>query len=347
MAVGTEPADFLSLLTAITLHPRRLNTSPATQRFALALAGEWVENAATELASRSRRDRPSTVNVTIDGWPGQLSPTDELDDLASLYTTHVDRQVEREMRSVTSLHAVFGLVGSVTLLVVVAALLGPVGWLMLPAGASVIATTMLVRSRRSVPNRRRSLKQHGEARKKEGLAVRWMRRRPRRASCSSCGRRNSLRRNGSSSSCAAGPGQATVLISGPCGPRRQACPGRFPFSPTPATPPPRRASTARLGPGAVRVVQSPGRTSRRRPPRTDASARAGGDRHGTMRIDGRTAGERKPGHSAPDAPTVRRSSRLSTLWLGPSGSCVDEPDLARVLVPAQLLPATRRSAPRR
>ncbi len=173
-----EPqTDFLTLLANIGLQPRKAGASAATEQFAIALASEWIVDAAQELSASNRGEHPGSVPVNIHGWTRDLHPDDNYDAVAEDYTKFIDRQVREEVNRVTVSRPRAAL--AVALIVLISSVFAlrlrsfPQTFSMTSvalAGLLLLSSSLwLLLANRSLPGRKENVRSRGEDRKEDGI----------------------------------------------------------------------------------------------------------------------------------------------------------------------------------
>jgi hypothetical protein len=92
--------DFLTLISNAAVDPKKAGTSPGTQRFAVALAKDWISQASGRLEAANVAAHPAAVDVDIDGWRHQIDSSTHEQQLVSHLGAHIDRQTERAVAAV-------------------------------------------------------------------------------------------------------------------------------------------------------------------------------------------------------------------------------------------------------
>jgi hypothetical protein len=178
-SVAGEPrSDFLTMLTSIGINPENLGASITTRQLAMRLANEWIVTAANDLSARSRQEKPQSIKVEIGNWRGELMPGGGEDEAARSFTRLVDREVHDQLGQVNIVRQARTFSASCVLLIV-SMLAVTFRWLpfvpvLIFAGCSLAflggAFIWLGRSLRVLPDRRETVREDGEARKRAGLA---------------------------------------------------------------------------------------------------------------------------------------------------------------------------------
>lgn len=169
--------NFLTLLTDIAIHPDKAEASVVTEQFAIGMAGEWIKQAAGELATASRSEHPGSLEVNIHGWGRKLRPDDKEEILVNEFSNFIDARIRHDVREVNARRSfVRFLVASTIMVVSVGLLLGfrttsnlysriLLGIVVL---IFVISAASLLRTRSNMPIRKEDVRKTWEARKKDG-----------------------------------------------------------------------------------------------------------------------------------------------------------------------------------
>ncbi|HEX3782160.1 MAG TPA: hypothetical protein VHX38_21065 [Pseudonocardiaceae bacterium] len=92
--------DFLTLISNAAVDPQQAGTSPGTQRFAVALAKDWISQASGRLEAANIAAHPAAVRVDIDSWQHFIDSTTGEEQLVRDLSRHIDRQTERAVSAV-------------------------------------------------------------------------------------------------------------------------------------------------------------------------------------------------------------------------------------------------------
>ncbi|WP_410597373.1 hypothetical protein [Amycolatopsis sp. lyj-23] len=87
-----ETVDFLTLLSNAAVGERRTGTSPGTQRFAVALAKDWIVEGAGRLEAANVAAQPAAVEFALEGWSARIDQTTGEADLVAGLAAHIDAE---------------------------------------------------------------------------------------------------------------------------------------------------------------------------------------------------------------------------------------------------------------
>ncbi|WP_146175103.1 hypothetical protein [Umezawaea tangerina] len=165
--------DFLTLISNAALHAEKAGASLGTRRFAVALARDWIVQAAGRLEAGNLATVPSEVEVTLEGWRGTIDGATGEQHLVAGLARHIDRQTDRAVAKVRftggPLAAAIG-AGFALLFALLSAFGGSVGFavfMILVAGG--LGGWAAVQAR-GLPARRAEIRRQGEQRKAVALA---------------------------------------------------------------------------------------------------------------------------------------------------------------------------------
>lgn len=171
-------SDLLTLITNIGTSPEGTDASTATRQFALSLATEWISSAAHLHATACRDEQPSAIRLEIDGWTGQLPLDGRHDHLVAGFREFVQRQVDRELSTLTAMSPAVAIVASLSIFALSLRSLSP-GW-PTPEIAMVLTSVAIFlvmasgfwtyRSYLGLPARRAKVRARGERRMAAGEA---------------------------------------------------------------------------------------------------------------------------------------------------------------------------------
>ena len=100
LSVHDETVDFLTLLTNAGFFPEQVGASDGTQRLAIALAKDWVVEAAGQLEAENVAAMPTSVELAIDGWTGTIDERASEQDLVASVRAHIDADTQRQIDAV-------------------------------------------------------------------------------------------------------------------------------------------------------------------------------------------------------------------------------------------------------
>jgi hypothetical protein len=169
-----EHVDLLTLLTNAAFYPERSGVSRGTQRLAVALTKDWISAADAQLEAANVRSVPPHVDLSIEGWRGQVRQGVTEAGLVTGLTNHIDAETAQQLGQIRFKGG--PLVASVAAAIaVVLALVTAVGgstggavFLLLCAGGLGLYA---VNDYRRLPARRQKVIEAGEARKAHGVAT--------------------------------------------------------------------------------------------------------------------------------------------------------------------------------
>lgn len=168
-----ETVDFLTLLSNAAVGDRRTGTSPGTQRFAVALAKDWIAEGAGRLEAANLGAQPAAVEFELEGWSARIDGTTGEKHLVTSLSAHIVAETEAAVAKVKfagpPLSAAI-IAGVVLLLGLWAGLAHNPGL----AGFFLVGTAFLAGwsayQARSLPARRQELRRQGEQRRAVAVA---------------------------------------------------------------------------------------------------------------------------------------------------------------------------------
>jgi hypothetical protein len=89
-----ETVDFLTLLSNAAVGDPRTGTSPGTQRFAVALAKDWIVEGAGRLEAANVDAQPAAVEFKLEGWSARIDQTTGEADLVAGLAAHIHTETE-------------------------------------------------------------------------------------------------------------------------------------------------------------------------------------------------------------------------------------------------------------
>ncbi|MGW3992438.1 hypothetical protein ACWEF6_03020 [Amycolatopsis sp. NPDC004772] len=95
-----ETVDFLTLVSNAAVGDSRTGTSPGTQRFAVALAKDWIVEGAGRLEAANVAAQPAAVEFRLEGWSARIDQTTGEADLVTGLAAHIDAETEAAVAKV-------------------------------------------------------------------------------------------------------------------------------------------------------------------------------------------------------------------------------------------------------
>ncbi|MEV6829491.1 hypothetical protein [Amycolatopsis sp. NPDC051102] len=168
-----ETVDFLTLLSNAAVGDPRTGTSPGTQRFAVALAKDWIAEGAGRLEAANIGAQPAAVEFALEGWSARIDQSTGETDLVTGLAAHIDAETEAAVAKVRFTGPPLAsaiIAGGVLLLALWAGLLHNPGlavfFLLATAGLAGASAYQA----RALPARREELRRQGEQRRAAAVA---------------------------------------------------------------------------------------------------------------------------------------------------------------------------------
>ncbi|MDR2688267.1 MAG: hypothetical protein LBB76_00735 [Azoarcus sp.] len=95
-----EQVSFTQLLTNAAMHPETSAASRHTQRFAIALSREWIEDAHQDITANLRAEMPREIKFAINDWRGQTQNGENEKDLSTSLAQHIDNTWEKAIAQI-------------------------------------------------------------------------------------------------------------------------------------------------------------------------------------------------------------------------------------------------------
>jgi hypothetical protein len=134
--------DFTQLLTDAAMKPESSHASVSTQKFAIALSRDWVNNAYNDVVARNRMKIPAKIEINLEELNDTTTDGQNEEELVNKFTQIIDKEKEQALsKAVLSGFEIFcfggGIaVGGVGLIAMIAGQ-GFLGFLMLAAGVGM------------------------------------------------------------------------------------------------------------------------------------------------------------------------------------------------------------------
>ena len=90
-----ERCDAMTLLTNAAFFPEQVGASLATRRLAITLTGEWAIEATGRLAAANTAAVPDAVQLSIDGWRGDIDASSTEAGLVASVTGHIRQRTDQ------------------------------------------------------------------------------------------------------------------------------------------------------------------------------------------------------------------------------------------------------------
>lgn len=168
-----QTVDFLTLLSNAAVGGPRTEASPGTQRFAVALAKDWIVEGAGRLEAANVSAQPKSVRFDVEGWSARIDQTTGETELVAGLAAHIDAETEAAVAKVKFAGPPLSaaIIAGVTLLLALWAGLAHNPGL---AAFFLIATAFLAGwsayQARALPARRQELWRQGEQRRAVAVA---------------------------------------------------------------------------------------------------------------------------------------------------------------------------------
>ena len=168
-----QTVDFLSMVSNAAFDPAAANVSAGTQRFAIALAKDWIGQAIGRLEAQNAASEPAQVRLDVEGWQGSVDGSTSEEQLVARLTEHIAAETEAAVARVRFAGKLVGYAVTSGVLLLCALWAGLAGGVVFGAllliGAAVTGF-LAGAGGADLPNRRAEIRRRGEERTEVAVA---------------------------------------------------------------------------------------------------------------------------------------------------------------------------------
>ena len=92
--------DFTQLLTDAAMKPESSNSSISTQKFAIALSRDWINNAYSDIVAKNRMKIPNEIEINLERFNGKTTDGQNEQELLDAYRIFIDNEKEAALANI-------------------------------------------------------------------------------------------------------------------------------------------------------------------------------------------------------------------------------------------------------